>query len=108
MDPAAEGYEWRYLPSFKSTLFVILLEVSLLNRIDLILVTIPTFYVFNMPAATGKAWYRLQKNASKLAQMEHHYTFLKACCEENLIPHGLNFKSDVGLRCLVPLDVGEI
>ena len=51
-----------------------------------------------MPTATGKAWYRLRKTASKLARMEHHYTFLKACCEENLIPHGLNFKTDVGLR----------
>ena len=46
----------------------------------------------------GKAWYRLQSTALKLARMEHHYTFLKACCEENLIPHGLNFKTDVGLR----------
>ena len=51
-----------------------------------------------MPTATGKAWYLLRKTASKLARMEHHYTFLKACCEENLIPHGLSFKTDVGLR----------
>ena len=79
-------------------MFVILLEVFLLNRIDLILVPIPDFCAFNMPTATGKAWYRLRSTASKLARMEHHYTFLKACCEENLIPHGLNFKTDVVLR----------
>ena len=79
-------------------MFVILLEVSPLNRIDLIPVPVPDFCVFNMPTAIGKAWYRLRSTASKLARMEHRYTFLKECCEENLIPHGLNFKNDVGLR----------
>ena len=48
-----------------------------------------------MPTATGKAWYRLRNIASKLARMEHHYAFLKTCCEENLMPHGLNVKTNV-------------
>ena len=78
-------------------MFVILLEVSLLNRIDLIPVPVSNFCVFNMPTATVKSWYRLRSIASKLVRMDHHYTFLKACCEENLIPHGLNIKTDVGL-----------
>ena len=51
-----------------------------------------------MPTATGKAWYRLRKIASRLARMEHHYAFLKTCCEENLMPHVLNVKTNVCLN----------